>query len=65
MEVLTSKKTKERAERQGEHQIPEPFLANDERGRSFERMPSLEQPSLIAITCFKIETTYTCCNIIV
>jgi hypothetical protein len=75
MEGLVSKKIKEPPIRQttrgtqGEHQVFEPpyitiNISNKERGGPPKRMPSLEEPSPIAITCFKIGTTYTHCNTI-
>jgi hypothetical protein len=52
-----------------EHQVPEPplfvkIISNKEKGGPFERTLSLKEPSLIAIKCLKIETTYACCNAI-
>jgi len=72
MEGPTSKKTK-KATKEGkpynEHQVPKPLLvtrniSNKERGGPPRKTPSLEEPSFITITHFKIETIYTCCNTI-
>jgi hypothetical protein len=72
MEGPTSKKTK-KASKKGKpykkHQVPKPFLVarsilNKERGGPPRRTLSLEEPSFITITHFKIETIYTCCNTI-
>jgi hypothetical protein len=37
-------------------------ISYNESKRTYKRMFSLEEPSLIIIACFKIEATYACCN---
>jgi hypothetical protein len=37
-------------------------ISNKESGRAPKRTFKLKEPSLIALTCFKIETTYARCN---
>ncbi len=57
------KKTTQESKPQKEHQIPKPFpitrsILNKERGAPSKRTLNLKEPSHIATTCFKIETTY-------
>jgi hypothetical protein len=72
MEGATSRKTNEppkRANHKGNIKFMNPLLSqknisNKERGEPPERMPSLDEPSPIATTHFKIEIAYACCNAI-
>jgi hypothetical protein len=72
MDGPTSRKTKEplkKVNHKSEHQVPEPLLIvrsilNRERGGPLERIHSLEEPSLMATSCFKIEIACTRCNAI-
>jgi len=61
MEGPTSKKTNES---QRKHQVPEPPLVirSISNKGPLERMPSLDEPSLITITCLKIEIDCAHCN---
>jgi hypothetical protein len=70
MEGPKSEKTKDPPKRVNHKmniKFPNPFfvarsISNKERGRRPKRMFDLEEPLLIAITCFKIEITYTYYN---
>ncbi len=66
MEALESKKNYLREwTRRGTSSFQTPrSISNEERGGHPKRMPSFKEPSPITITCFKIEITCTCYNVI-
>jgi len=39
-------------------------VSNNKREGPLERTPSIDEPSLMTIACFKIKSAYACCNFI-